>query len=223
MKQPIAGIAACQLAYGMADHCCSSKGKELERLAGLAEQRRILQFVLVINAVMFVAEFTAGAIAGSAALMADSVDMLGDALVYGLSLFALSRSDRWKGGAALAKGLFILAFGFGVIFDIAVKLKSGVPPSSTLMLVFGGIALAANLTCLRLLWRFRNHDVNMASTFECSRNDVLSNMGVLIAAAMVAYTVSPWPDIIVGGIIAALFLRSAVHVIRTSLPVLRAA
>ena len=207
----------------MADDCCSSKGRELERLARQAEQRRVLQIVLAINATMFVAEFTAGAIAGSAALMADSVDMLGDALVYALSLFALSRSERWKGGAALAKGLFILAFGIGILVDIALKLRSGIPPSSTLMLVFGGIALAANLACLRLLWRFRGQDVNMASTFECSRNDVVSNLGVLIAAAGVALTASPWPDILVGGIIALLFLRSAIRVIRAALPVVRIA
>lgn len=206
----------------MADQCCAGKGKELEHLARQAEQRRVLQIVLAINAVMFVTEFTAGAIAGSAALMADSVDMLGDALVYGLSIFALSRSDRWKGGAALAKGIFILAFGIGIGIDIIVKIKSGIPPSSALMLMFGGIALVANLTCLRLLWGFRQQDVNMASTFECSRNDVVSNVGVLVAAAAVAITASSWPDIIIGALIAGLFLRSALNVIRTSIPVLRA-
>jgi Co/Zn/Cd efflux system component len=206
----------------MADHCCASKGKELERLAQQAEQRRILQIVLVINAVMFVAEFGAGVVAGSTALMADAVDMLGDALVYGLSLFALSRSDRWKGGAALAKGLFILAFGIGILIEVAVKIRTGIPPSSTLMLLFGGVALAANLACLRLLWRFRSHDVNMASTFECSRNDVIANMGVLVAAGLVAAFRSPWPDIVVGAIIATLFLRSAVSVIRNALPALQA-
>ena len=206
----------------MADHCCAGKGKELERLARQAEQRRVLQMVLAINAAMFVAEFTAGAVAGSAALMADSVDMLGDALVYGLSIYALSRSERWKGGAALAKGIFILAFGLGIAIDIVTKIQSGIPPSSTLMLVFGSIALAANLTCLRLLWRFRRQDVNMASTFECSRNDVISNVGVLAAAGAVALTASPWPDLIIGALIAVLFLRSAFQVIRASIPVVRA-
>jgi Co/Zn/Cd efflux system component len=207
----------------MAEHCCAGKGKELERLAQQADQRRVLQIVLAINAVMFFAEFGAGVVARSTALMADSVDMLGDALVYGLSIFAIARSDRWKGGAALAKGVFILAFGVGIIIDIVGKLQNGVPPSSTLMLIFGGIALAANLVCLRLLWRFRAHDVNMASTFECSRNDVISNVGVLIAAATVAATRSPWPDIVVGALIAALFLRSAVQVIRNALPSFRTA
>ena len=207
----------------MADDCCSSKGVALERLARQADQRRVLLWVLAINAVMFVIEFGAGLVAGSAALMADSADMFGDALVYGLSLYALARSDRWKSGAALAKGLFILVLGAAVLVEIAIRLRNGTPPSSTLMLVFGALALAANLVCLRLLWRFRALDVNMASTFECSRNDVVSNGGVLAAAAGVALTASPWPDIAIAAIIAALFLRSAVRVIAAALPGLRPA
>lgn len=206
----------------MADDCCAGKGEELERLAQQADQRRVLQIVLVINAAMFLAEFGAGLVAGSTSLMADSVDMLGDALVYGLSISAISRSARWKGVAAFAKGTFILIFGIGILIDIAAKIHIGIPPSSDLMLIFGGIALTANLICLRLLSRFRAHDVNMASTFECSRNDVISNVGVLLAAGVVALTASRWPDIMVGGIIAVLFLKSALHVIRTSLPVMRA-
>ncbi|MFW2828689.1 cation transporter [Sphingomonas sp. ID0503] len=207
----------------VADHCCAAKGRELERLAQQSEQRRVLQIVLVINAAMFVAEFGAGLVAGSTALMADAVDMLGDAIVYGISIYALTRSARWKGGAALVKGLFILAFGVVILIEVAVKLASGVPPSSALMLVFGGLAFAANLVCLRLLWRFRGQDVNMSSTFECSRNDVISNAGVLVAAGGVALFASPWPDLIIGAVIAALFLRSALGVIRDALPVMRAA
>jgi cation diffusion facilitator family transporter len=207
----------------MADDCCSGKGADLERLARQADQRRVLVTVLAINAAMFVVEFGAGLVAGSAALMADSVDMFGDALVYGISIYALTRSARWKAGAALAKGLFILVFGLAVAVDIVVKLRTGVPPSSTLMLVAGAAALVANLTCLRLLWRFRAQDVNMASTFECSRNDVISNVGVLLAAGGVALFTSPWPDILVGGVIAVLFLRSAFRVIAAALPELRSA
>jgi len=207
----------------MADSCCSAKSTEIERFARQADQRRVLVTVLVINAVMFAAEFGAGVIAGSAALMADAADMLGDALVYAVSLYALARSDRWKAGAALFKGLFILALGVGVIVNVVVKIESGVPPSSTLMLVFGGLALVANLICLRLLWRFSAVDVNMASTFECSRNDVISNLGVLVAALLVARLASPWPDIVIGTAIAALFLRSSLRVILEAAPRLRAA
>ncbi len=91
------------------------------------------------------------------------------------------------------------------------------------MLAFGALALAANLACLRLLWRFRAHDVNMASTFECSRNDVINNCGVLLAAALVWWLASPWPDIVIGGLMALVFLRSALRVIREAAPQLRAA
>ena len=207
----------------MADSCCSSKSAELERLAAQADQRRVLIAVLVINAVMFVVEFGAGVIAGSAALMADATDMLGDALVYAVSLYALGRSMRWKAGAALFKGLFILALGVGVIVNVVVKVQSGIPPSSTLMLAFGALALVANLACLRLLWRFRALDVNMSSTFECSRNDVISNVGVLLAALLVAWLASPWPDIVIGSAMALLFLRSSLRVVLEAAPQLRAA
>ena len=206
----------------MAHDCCSAKGVELERLARQAEQRRVLIVVLIINAVMFFAEFGAGLVAGSAALMADATDMLGDALVYGVSLYAIARSDRWKAGVAAFKGAFILILGLGILVNVAIKIQSGVPPSSSLMLVFGGLALVANLVCLGLLWRFRAQDVNMASTWECSRNDVISNVGVLIAAAMVAVTSSPWPDILIGLAMAAVVLRSAVRVLGGSVPQLKA-
>lgn len=205
----------------MADDCCSSKGSELEILAAQADQRRVLVIVLLINAAMFLLEFGAGIIAGSTALMADATDMLGDALVYAVSIYALSRSDRWKAGAAMFKGLFILALGIGIVVNVSVKIQSGVPPSSMLMLAFGGLALVANLACLRLLWRFRRHDLNMASTFECSRNDVISNCGVLLAAILVAWLASPWPDIVIGSAMALLFLRSSLRVIIEAVPQLR--
>jgi Co/Zn/Cd efflux system component len=207
----------------MSEDCCSTKGRDLERLARQADQRRVLLAVLAINAAMFLVEFGAGVIAGSAALMADSVDMLGDALVYALSIYAIARSERWKGGAALAKGGFILLFGIGVLIEIAIKIATGVAPQSTIMLGFATLALAANLGCLSLLWRFRAQDVNMASTFECSRNDVIANCGVIAAAIAVALSGSPWPDIIVAGIIAIVFLRSAIRVIGSALPAMRTA
>lgn len=207
----------------MADHCCSSKGQELEWLARQADQRRVLVAVLVVNAVMFVAEFGAGIVAGSTALMADATDMLGDALVYGVSIYALTRSDRWKAGAAMFKGLFILLLGVGIVINVIAKIRSGIPPSSALMLSFGGLALLANLVCLRLLWRFRSQDLNMASTFECSRNDVISNVGVLGAAGAVTLLNSPWPDVIIGSAMAVLFLHSSLRVIADAAPQLRAA
>ena len=197
----------------MSDSCCSSKAVELEQLARQSDQRRVLVVVLAINALMFVLEFGAGLVAGSTALMADASDMLGDALVYGVSIYALTRSDAWKAGAAMSKGVFILILGIAAGTNAIVKIGSGIPPSSDLMLSFGGLALAANLLCLLLLWRFRKHDVNMASTFECSRNDVISNVGVLIAGGLVAVFDSPWPDILIGSAIALVLLRSAFRII----------
>ena len=120
------------------------------------------------------------------------------------------------------KGAVILILGVSILVNVAMKISSGVPPSSTLMLAFGGLALVANLACLSLLWRFKGQDVNMASTFECSRNDVISNVGVLVAAAAVAAFISPWPDILIGGIMAMIVLRSAVRVLGSSVPQLRA-
>jgi len=205
------------------DDCCSQKGQELGRLAVRRDQRRVLIVVLALNASMFAVEFGAGLAAGSAALLADSVDMLSDALVYGLSLYALDRGPRWRAGAALVKGGLILVFGLAVLLQIGVKVATGAPPASPLMFTFGSIALAVNLACLGLLWPFRRLDVNMSSTFECSRNDVVANVGVLVAAAGVALTASPWPDICVAAVIAAVFLRSAAKVFGEAWPEFRAA
>ena len=105
-----------------------------------------------------------------------------------------------------------------IVVEIVHKLINGVPPSSKLMLIFGTLALLANLICLALLWRFRKLNVNMSSTFECSRNDVAANLGVLLAAVGVAWFDSLWPDIVVGSIIALIFLRSAVRVIGQAWP-----
>jgi cation diffusion facilitator family transporter len=205
----------------MADDCCSKKGETLSALAAKGDQRRVLVIVLFVNLAMFFIEFTGGVIAGSSALMADSVDMLGDAFVYGLSLYALHRGARWEAGAAIAKGAIILAFGVVVIAQIADKIVNGVPPSSGLMLGFGALALAANLLCLALLWRFRTLNINMSSTFECSRNDVASNLGVLVAATLVGMTGSVWPDIAIAAVIVIIFVRSGFGVLREAVPAWR--
>ncbi len=207
----------------MAHDCCSKKSDTLTELAAKKDQRRVLIVVMFINLAMFVAEFSGGFVARSSALMADSVDMLGDAFVYALSLYALHRGARWEAGAAMVKGGIILVFGLAIIAEIADKIVNGVPPSSTLMLAFGSTALVANFICLALLWRFRRTNVNMSSTFECSRNDVASNIGVLMAAGLVAVTGSAWPDIAVGGVIALIFLRSAWKVLAEAIPAWRQA
>jgi Co/Zn/Cd efflux system component len=201
-----------------ADDCCSAKGDEIAELATRGKQRRVLVIVLAINATMFVMELSAGLVGRSSALVADSVDMFGDASVYGLSLYALDRGLRWRAGAAVAKGGIILAFGLWILVDGALKASTGIEPSATAMGLFGGIALAANLTCFALLWSFRAQDVNMSGTFECSRNDLVANTGVLVAAVLVWQLGSGWPDIAVALMIAAVFLRSAWRVLREAWP-----
>ncbi|CAN4277577.1 cation transporter [Pseudoxanthomonas mexicana] len=205
------------------DHCCNNKRQELETLARYRAQRRVLVIVMVINLAMFVVEFGAGVIARSSALQADAVDMLGDGVVYALSLWAIGRGSRWDAGAALAKGVLILAFFLFIVWSIVDKLVHGVAPASGLMLIFGAIALLANLTCLALLWRFRALNLNMKSTFECSRNDVAANAGVLIAGAAVGLTGYGWPDVLIASIIALVFLRSALGVTREAWPAWRKA
>jgi len=183
----------------------------------------VLRVVLAINAIMFCIEFIASTMARSTALMADSIDMFGDASVYALSLYTLNRGPRWRAGAALAKGALILVFGLWVLVEVGLNLLYGVTPMASIMVGIGVLALTANLMCLALLWGFRRQDLNMSSTFECSRNDVIANVGVLVAAAGVWMADSGWPDIVVGLLIAALFLRSAVHVVRQALPQFRSA
>lgn len=210
------------------DDCCAAKGdaisaiSAISALAAHADVRRVLVLVLVINLAMFFIELTAGVIARSTSLMADSVDMLGDAFVYALSLYALERGPRWRAGAALAKGAIIAVFGVSVAVEVLAKLALGVTPQANVMVAFGALALAANLTCLALLYRHRDRDVNMSSTFECSRNDVIANTGVLVAAAGVHVLHAGWPDIVVGAVIAVLFFRSAIKVLREAWPKFRA-
>jgi Co/Zn/Cd efflux system component len=179
-----------------------------------ARQRSLLRLVLWINAAMFVGELGAGLLAHSTALIADSVDMLGDALVYGFSLYVVGRGPAWSARAALLKGGLMAVFGAGVLVEVALKLMRGVVPGAELMGAVGLLALAANVLCLTLLWPRRADDINMRSVWLCSRNDVIANVAVLLAAGGVALTGSAWPDIVTGLTIAGLFGASAVRVLR---------
>jgi Co/Zn/Cd efflux system component len=181
----------------------------------------VLFVVLWINAAMFVAEFGAGLLAHSTALLADSVDMLGDAIVYGVSLYAVARGVMWQARVALLKGAIMAAFGIVVLVEGALKVARGGLPAADVMTGVGLVALAANLLCLTLLWRRKADDINMLSAWLCSRNDVVANVGVLLAAAAVGATGMGWPDILMGLLIAAMFGNSAVKVIRDAVRQLR--
>jgi cation diffusion facilitator family transporter len=199
--------------------CCEDKSCEITAMQ--ERHGRVLWVVLIINAVMFLAEGGAGLMAHSTSLLADALDMFGDTLVYGFSLFALPRSARWQAGAALAKGGFMLAFGLGVLGEAVYKILHPVMPGVEAMGVIGGLALVANLVCFFLLYRHRGDNLNMRSTWLCSRNDLIANVGVLVAAIGSYVLLSRWPDILVGVVIASLFLSSALQVLRQSMQALR--
>jgi Co/Zn/Cd efflux system component len=189
------------------DACCEVR--EIPR-----GQRRVLLVVLWINAAMFLVESGAGVLARSTALFADSLDMLGDAIVYGVSLYVIGRGVVWQARAALLKGLIMAAFCVGLMVQVALKIAHGLTPVVEVMGIVGFMAFIANVACLSLLWARRGDDVNMRSAWICSRNDVIGNAAVLVAAAAVAATGSPWPDIVIGLLLASVFGRSAAQVIR---------
>lgn len=204
----------------MAD-CCNDKACEIDALRG--RQSSTLKIVLAINAVMFIVELAAGLLGHSVSLVADSLDMLGDALVYGFSLYVVARGAAMKAKVALFKGVIMAAFGFLVLAQAIYRIIVPQLPVFETIGVIGLLALAANGVCFYLLWRHRADDINMSSVWLCSRNDIIANISVLFAAAGVWLTHSGWPDILVGLALAALFLRSAVHVLNNAIKELRTA
>jgi len=178
------------------------------------QQKRVLIIVLLINATMFVVEFTAGLVSHSTALMADSLDMLADALVYALGLFALGRAEHWKNRAALTSGIFQMTLGLGILIQPIYLLSTNNMPDAFNMGVFGVLALIANSISFFLLMAYRDGDINMRATWVCTRNDMINNVGVLIAAGLVYWFSSPVPDIAIGIFIAFIVMRSAWGVIR---------
>ena len=186
------------------DACCEESSSTLSILR--ERQANVLKLVLAINASMFLVESTAGLVAGSAALLGDSLDMLGDSLVYGFTLYVLHRSPAWRARAALLKGIIMLLFGVGVLFVVATEFLSGEVPSAEMMGAVGALALAFNTLCFFLLFRHRSDDLNMRSTWLCSRNDIVANVAVLAAAGAVSIFQSAWPDLLVGVAVAFLFL-----------------
>ena len=188
---------------------------------GSAHERRILVVVLLINAAMFAAEFSAGLVAGSTALLADSLDMLADAIIYAIGLFALGRASHWRARAALTSGLFQLALGAGIAIEAFLKLFVDALPDTATMGLFGVLALVANSICFVLLTRFRDGDINLRATWICSRNDMIGNVGVLIAAGLVWWLDAAWPDIVIGLIIAAVVIHSATRIANEAYSLLR--
>ncbi|UUA74948.1 cation transporter [Cellvibrio sp. QJXJ] len=173
------------------------------------DQKTVLYWLLGINAVMFVLELGVGWFAQSTGLIADSLDMLADAIVYGIALYAVGRAITDKARAALISGYFQLLLAIFILIDIIRRIAFGSDPASHLMMGMGLVALAANVTCLLLIQKHRHGEVHMRASWIFSTNDVLANLGVIISGALVAWVGSRWPDIVIGSLIVILILRGA--------------
>jgi Co/Zn/Cd efflux system component len=198
------------------DECCAPPPLDLGRPKSKRDEayRRVLWAVLAINAVMFAVEVIAGLATGSVSLQADAMDFLGDAANYVISLLVVGMALRHRASAALAKGVTMAAFGTWVIGTAVWHSVHGTLPSAFTMGTVGVAALAANAGSFGLLWTHRNGDSNMRSAWICTRNDVLGNLAVLLAALGVFGTGSNWPDIIVAAMMAGLALQGSTVVIR---------
>lgn len=176
--------------------------------------RRVLWAVLAINAAMFVIEIIASVAAGSASLQADALDFLGDTANYGISLFVVGMALRYRAGAALAKGITMGLFGLWVLGATFWHAAAGTVPVAETMGAVGVAALLANAVCLALLWVYKGRDSNMKSVWLCSRNDVIGNLAVLLAALGVFDLGKGWPDIVVALVMAFFAIQGAWVVIR---------
>ena len=200
----------------MSAHCC---GHDHDHGAASASPayRRVLWLALVVNFAMFGVEIGAGLAAQSASLLANSLDFLGDAANYGISLFVLGMALQWRARASLLKAASMGLFGLWVAVTTVQHALAGTVPEAPLMGVVGGLAFAANLGVAAMLWRWRDGDSNMRSVWICTRNDAIGNLAVLAAAAGVFGSGSGWPDYLVAAVMSGLALFGAVQVTRHAL------
>ena len=197
----------------MSDSCCSGT---IDLLAMQAKQRRVLMIVLAINVATFVMMLAAAIYSGSSSLLSGSLDNFGDALTYLLSIAVIGASGRAKAKVALLKGLLILGAAVAVAMQIGWRLTHPEVPVFEAIGIAGLANLALNGVCLWLMTPYRHGDINMASAWECSRNDVFEGVAVLFAAAGVWWFGAGWPDLVVAGALLLLFLGSAWRVLRSA-------
>jgi Co/Zn/Cd efflux system component len=193
----------------MSEACCPTPTPPAD-----ISYRRVLWIALAANVAMFAVEVVAAYFSGSSALAADAVDFLGDSANYALSLGAIAIGGAWISRVALLKGAAMSVYGVGVLAYAAWRAWLGVPPEPITMGVVGLLALAVNFSVALLVFRFREGDANMRSVWLCTRNDVIANILVLVAAAGVFGTGTVWPDVGVAAFLAFLGLSSGSSVIR---------
>lgn len=178
-----------------------------------AGYKRALMAVIVINAVMFFVEITAGFKSGSQSLLADALDFAGDSATYTISLLVIGASIRTRAKASLFKGGSLVVIAAVILISSCVRFFGDAVPVAETMGLIGVIALLANLLSLLILMRWRDGDSNVRSVWLCSRNDAIGNVGVIIAGIVVAMTGAAWPDLLVAVLLASLFLRSSISII----------
>ena len=177
-------------------------------------EARTLRILLAINAVMFVVEMVAGWLGESTGLIADSLDMLADATVYGIALYAVGRSVVLKRRAARLTGWLQVVLALGVLGEVVRRLLFGSAPEASLMMGIAVLALIANVVCLLLIARNRHYGVHMMAVFICSANDVIANAGVIVAAVLVAWAGSNLPDLVIGAVIGVIVLGGGLRILR---------
>lgn len=180
-------------------------------------QRKVLIILLALNLSMFLVEIVAGILSDSTALLADSLDMLADATVYSISLYAVAKAPLVKINAALANGAFQLLIGLGLLFEVARRVYFGSDPESMTMMSIGSLALVVNVICFALISRHQNDEVHMRASWICSRNDVIANVGVIAAGFLVVATGSFWPDLIIGALIVSVVLHGSFRILQEAL------
>ncbi|WP_158968121.1 cation diffusion facilitator family transporter [Paraglaciecola sp. L3A3] len=185
------------------------------------EQRTLLWTVLLLNAAMFFVEFIAGWLAQSSGLMADSLDMLADAMVYMVGLYAVGKAIQYKAKAALFNGSLQLFLAALILLDVVQRLIFGSEPQTQVMLWISLLALAVNLFCFVLLSRYRSGDINMRASWICSRNDMIANVGVMISAGLVMWLDSAIPDLVIAIIIALVIIQSSLKIVNESRAILK--
>ncbi|WP_203290747.1 cation transporter [Maricaulis parjimensis] len=179
--------------------------------------RRALWIVIAINAGLFVVEMLAGAAAHSQALKADALDFAADAATYSLSLFVIGKPALWRANAALLKAASLFVMGALILALALYRAFVSTEPDAGLMGGIALLALAANLASVLILVRWRNGDANVRSVWLCSRNDAIGNIAVFASAGLVAWSGTHWPDVIVAGLMAGLFVSSAVQILGKAL------
>ena len=195
----------------MGDCCDDFEAQALE-----ARQRKVLVTVLLINLATFIMMVAASVHSGSSALLSGTLDNLGDALTYALSLATVGAATVVKARVALFKGMLISLAAIVVASQIVWRLQDPTAPIVETMGAAAILNLLANLVCLALLTPHRHEDVNMASVWECSRNDVYEGVAVIVTTVLVWITSSGWPDILVATVLLILFARSALRVLRSA-------